>query len=87
MMETTLTQLGTAGGALLVLWLFTQSMLKLQETERQRNETRLDKRDDAMRVLEADIRNKFAAQLQENTNAMLAHSQIMERVLTHLDKH
>ncbi len=69
-----------------MLWMFGQMFLKQGDAERTRNEVRLDKRDDAMRLLESDIRNKFSSQLQENTNAMLQHSKIMERVVDVLAK-
>jgi hypothetical protein len=36
---------------------------------------------EAFKELEADIRNKFSAQLMENTNAMLEHSKIMQEVV------
>ena len=80
------TQLGTAGAALLVLWFFAKMMLTQAVDERQRNDQRLDKRDDMMRQLEGDIRNKFSTQLLENTNSMIEHSKIMNKVVDVLYK-
>lgn len=71
------TNLGTAGAAIFVLW----QIYRMMDAERTRNEIRLDKRDDNLRILESDVRNKFATQLQENTNSMIQHSKIMERVV------
>jgi hypothetical protein len=69
------TQLGVAGFSLLILWWMYKDFAQ-----------RLDARDEAMRTLEHDIRNKFSGQLQENTNAMLQHSRIMERVVQTLSR-
>jgi Zn-finger domain-containing protein len=46
-----------------------------------RSEKRFDEYFQAFRALEADIRNKFATQIMENTNAMLEHSKIMQSVV------
>jgi len=73
----TIANLGIGGFAILVMWWMYQSA----QNARQKNDERLDKRDEAMRHLEADIRNKFATQLMENTNAMLEHTKVMEVVL------
>ncbi len=73
----TLSNLGTGAIALYLMWL----MYKSAQDARQKNDERLDKRDDAMRTLESDIRNKFSIQLQENSNVLLQHSKIMEHVM------
>lgn len=77
-----LSNLGTGVVAIYVMWL----MYKYAQDARQKNDERLDKRDDAMRVLEADIRNRFATQLMENTNSMIEHSKIMQKVVDILYK-
>lgn len=77
-----LSNLGTGAVAIYVMWL----MYKSAQEARQRNDERLDKRDDTMRQLESDIRNKFSAQLMENTNSMIEHSKIMNKVVEILYK-
>ncbi len=62
--------LGIGGFAILVMWW----MYKSAQEER-------TKHFDAMRALESEIRNKMATQLQENANAMLEHSKIMQTVV------
>lgn len=78
----TIKELGLTGANLVVIWMIYQSAQK----ERTVNDQRLDKRDETMRLLEHDIRNKFSTQLMENTNTMLQHSKIMERVMDVLSK-
>lgn len=78
----TIANLGIGGFAILVMWWMYQSA----QQARQHNDERLDKRDEAMRILESDIRNKFATQLMENTNAMLEHSKVMRIVVELLSK-
>jgi tyrosine-protein phosphatase YwqE len=73
----TIANLGIGGFAILVMWWMYQS----SAAERQRHDDRADKKDAAFRALESDVRNKLAAQLMENTNAMLENTKIMERVL------
>lgn len=79
---TTISNLGIGGFAILVMWW----MYRSAQEARQKNDDRLDKRDEGMRILESDIRNKFSAQLMENTNAMLEHSKIMHKVVDLLSK-
>jgi hypothetical protein len=67
--------LGIGGFAIYIMWRMYESSAK------ERNEHFR-----AFRELESDIRNKFAAQLMENTNAMLEHSKIMATVLKLIDK-
>lgn len=74
--------LGIGGFAILVMWWMYQSA----RDERKANDERLDVRDNTMRTLEADIRNKFSIQLMENTNAMLEHSKVMKTVIELLNK-
>lgn len=77
-----LSNLGTGAIAIYVMWL----MYRSAQDARQRNDERLDKRDEIMRLLEADVRNKFSAQLMENTNSMIEHSKIMQKVVDILYK-
>jgi hypothetical protein len=83
----TIAQFGPTGLAIVAFY----GIYKLFDQERKRNEDRLDARDDAMRKLESDIRNRLSAQLMENTNAMnentvakQENTKIMEKVLTKL---
>ena len=71
----TIANLGIGGFAILVMWWMYQSAA----TERNEHFK-------AFRELESDIRNKFAAQLMENSNAMLEHSKIMQEVVRLLNK-
>jgi hypothetical protein len=71
----TIANLGIGGFAILVMWWMYQS------SAQERNE-----HFKAFRELESDIRNKFAAQLMENTNAMLEHSKVMRTVMELLSK-
>lgn len=75
-MEQLVGSLGIGGLAIYILWLMYQS-----------NQKERAEYFKAFRELESDIRNKFSTQLQENTNAMLAHSQIMKEVVGFLAKH
>lgn len=63
---TTIAQFGPTGLAIVAFY----GIYKLFDQERKRNEDRLDARDNAMRELESDIRNRLSAQLMENTNAL-----------------
>lgn len=71
----TISNLGTGGFAILVMWWMYQSA----QTERNAHF-------DAFRDLESDIRNKLSGQLMENTNALNEHSKIMGNVLSLLEK-
>ena len=73
----TIAQFGPTGLAIVAFY----GIYKLFDKERERNEGRLDARDEAMRELETDIRNKLSAQLMENTNAILENTKVMERVI------
>jgi hypothetical protein len=63
----TIAQFGPTGLAIVAFY----GIYKLFDQERKRNEDRLDAAYNKLSALESDIRNKFAAQLMENTNAML----------------
>jgi urease gamma subunit len=70
-----LANLGGTGAAIVVIWW----MWRSAQDERM-------KYFEAFKELEADIRNKFSAQLMENTNAMLEHSKIMQEVVKLLNR-
>jgi hypothetical protein len=83
----TIAQFGPTGLAIVAFY----GIYKLFDQERKRNEDRLDARDDAMRKLESDIRNRLSAQLMENTNALeenttakQENTKVMEKVLSRL---
>lgn len=67
--------LGIGGFAILVMWWMYQSAA----SERGKNY-------EQMELLQSDIRNRFSAQLMENTNALMQHSEIMKTVLILLQK-
>jgi hypothetical protein len=73
-------QLGAVGVALVIIWL----MFKSSSEERKHNDERLDRRDEAMRQLERDIRNTLSVQLMENTNALTAFTATMKEVVKEL---
>lgn len=64
------TNLGIGGLSLMIMWW----MYKSAAEERAKNYA-------AMETLQSDIRNKISGQLQENTNALMQHSNIMTNVL------
>ncbi len=83
----TIAQFGPTGLAIVAFY----GIYKLFDQERKRNEDRLDARDNAMRQLESDIRNRLSAQLMENTNAMnentiakQENTKVMDKVLNKL---
>jgi hypothetical protein len=78
----TIAQFGPTGLAIVTFY----GIYKLFDQERKRSEERLDAAYNKMSVLEGDIRNKFAAQLMENTNAIEENTQTMNKVLTSLPK-
>jgi Ca2+-binding EF-hand superfamily protein len=78
----TIAQFGPTGLAIVAFY----GIYKLFDQERKRNEDRLDARDSAMRALESDIRNKLAAQLMENTNAMQENTTAMQENTTVMGK-
>lgn len=63
-------QLGIGGFAILVMWWMYDS------SQKERNE-----HFKAFRDLEADIRNKFSAQLMQNTAALLENSKVMQKIV------
>lgn len=84
-------QLGIAGFAILVMWWMYDSNTKERArhdtemgAERLRNEERIEKKENAYRLLGEDIRNKVSAQLMESTNAMTEHAQVMKAVVQEL---
>lgn len=66
--------LGIGGFAILVMWWMYQSAA----SERSENYKQME-------LLQSDIRNKFSAQLMENTNALNSHTKIMGTVLKLLE--
>jgi hypothetical protein len=73
----TIAQFGPTGLAIVAFY----GIYKLFDQERKRNEERLDAAYNKLSVLERDIRDKFAAQLQENTNAIEENTNTMQKVL------
>ncbi len=76
----TIAQFGPTGLAIVAFY----GIYKLFDQERKRNEERLDAAYEKLSVLESDIRNKFAAQLMENTNAIEENTNTMKKVLKQL---
>lgn len=76
----TISNLGVAGMAILVMWWMYQSAA----TERKDNDSRLDQRDEQYRALEKEVRTEITAQLIASTATNAAAQKVMERVLDKL---
>lgn len=76
----TISNLGVAGAAILVMWWMYQSAA----AERKRNDDRLDERDVQYRTLEREVRTEISAQLAAATSTIGQNQQVMERVLDKL---
>ena len=87
------TSLGVAGFAILVMWWMYQSAAG----ERQRNDVRMDtkdqahrermdKKDDEFRKLSEQVRTDISLQLAASTSALGNNTKIMERVIDKLNK-
>lgn len=76
----TISNLGVAGAAILVMWWMYQSAAG----ERKANDERLDARDAQYRALEREVRTEISAQLAAATSTIGQNQQVMERVLDKL---
>lgn len=76
----TISNLGVAGAAILVMWWMYQSAA----AERKANDERLDGRDAQYRQLEREVRTEISAQLAAATATIGQNQQVMERVLDKL---
>lgn len=76
----TISNLGVAGAAILVMWKMYESAAK----ERKANDERLDARDEQYRMLEKEVRTEITTQLIASTTTNAATQRVMERVLDKL---
>lgn len=77
----TISNLGVAGAAILVMWWMYQSAA----AERKANDERLDARDSQYRQLEREVRTEISAQLAAATSTIGQNQKVMERVLDKLN--
>lgn len=77
----TISNLGVAGAAIMVMWWMYQSAAQ----ERKLNDERLDKRDEQYRALEKEVRTEITTQLITSTATNAATQKVMERVLDKLN--
>jgi len=77
---TAVTNLGTAGFAILVMWW----MYQHAGDERKRHDDRLDKKDDAFNKLNDEVRTQITVQLQASTSTLRDNMQMMQKLAQHL---
>lgn len=69
--------LGVAGFSILVMWWMYQSAAN----ERKENDIRLDKKDEAFRALEKEVRTEISAALITSTTTIRDNVAIMQRLV------
>lgn len=76
------TSLGVAGFAILIMWWMYQSAA----AERARYDERMDKKDEAFRALEKEVRTNISVQLITSTSALQENAKVMERVIDKMNR-
>jgi 16S rRNA C1402 (ribose-2'-O) methylase RsmI len=69
-----------------LVYVTVQFINKLDERAKAHEEA-MDKREDALRQVEKEIRGEFVLLVKNSTEVIASNAKIMERVMVHLDKH
>ena len=65
----------------------TLKFLKTLDSRADKHERSMQEREEALRRVEADVRESLYTHLSESTGALRENTKILSRVITHLDNH
>lgn len=60
---------------------------KAMDARAERHEAAMQERENALRVVEKEVRTELVGALQKSTSVIAENGKVMERVVRHLDKH